>query len=191
MAPPKKGTRGNAGKQARRRIREPGSDGTGLQFVRDPAEDVLHRTGQRQPTTWRTRASSRSRGACFDTGYRTRLWTMRQYAGYATAEESNERFRYLLEQGQTGLSVAFDLPTQMGYDSDHPWHKAKSERSASPSTPCEDMEFLLAKHPLGSGHDFDDHQRARSDPARHVRGGCRKAGRLSRKSLAARYRTTS
>ncbi|HOG45784.1 MAG TPA: methylmalonyl-CoA mutase family protein, partial [Anaerolineae bacterium] len=53
------------------------------------------------------------------TMYRGRLWTMRQYAGYATAEESNRRYRYLLQQGQTGLSVAFDLPTQIGYDSDH------------------------------------------------------------------------
>src|SRR5678809_703666 len=52
------------------------------------------------------------------TMYRSRLWTMRQYAGFATAAETNERFRYLLEQGQTCLSVAFDLPTQMGYDSD-------------------------------------------------------------------------
>src|SRR5260370_8017883 len=52
--------------------------------------------------------------------YQGKLWTMRQYAGYATAAESNARYRYLLEQGQTGLSVAFDLPTQMGYDSDHP-----------------------------------------------------------------------
>ena len=54
------------------------------------------------------------------TMYRSRFWTMRQYAGFATAEETNRRFRYLLEQGQTGLSVAFDLPTQMGYDSDAP-----------------------------------------------------------------------
>src|SRR5438876_659141 len=52
--------------------------------------------------------------------YRSRLWTMRQYAGFGTAEESNRRYRYLLSQGTTGLSVAFDLPTQMGYDSDHP-----------------------------------------------------------------------
>src|SRR6185295_18704381 len=51
--------------------------------------------------------------------YRTRLWTMRQYSGFGTAAQTNERFRYLLAQGQTGLSVAFDLPTQMGYDSDH------------------------------------------------------------------------
>jgi methylmalonyl-CoA mutase N-terminal domain/subunit len=54
------------------------------------------------------------------TMYRGRFWTMRQYAGYASAEESNRRYRYLLEQGQTGLSVAFDLPTQIGYDSDDP-----------------------------------------------------------------------
>ncbi len=52
--------------------------------------------------------------------YRGRLWTMRQFAGFGTAEETNERFRYLLDAGQTGLSVAFDLPTQMGLDSDHP-----------------------------------------------------------------------
>jgi len=54
------------------------------------------------------------------TMYRGRVWSMRQYSGFATAEESNRRFKYLLEQGQTGLSVAFDLPTQIGYDSDHP-----------------------------------------------------------------------
>src|SRR5215217_4871676 len=52
--------------------------------------------------------------------YRGRLWTMRQYAGFGTAAQSNERYRYLLSQGVSGLSVAFDLPTQMGYDSDHP-----------------------------------------------------------------------
>ena len=53
------------------------------------------------------------------TMYRGRLWTMRQYAGFGTAAETNERYRYLLDNGQTGLSVAFDLPTQMGFDSDH------------------------------------------------------------------------
>ena len=56
----------------------------------------------------------------YPTGYRSRLWTMRQYAGFGTAREANARFRYLLAQGQTGLSVAFDLPTQIGLDSDHP-----------------------------------------------------------------------
>ena len=53
------------------------------------------------------------------TMYRSRFWTMRQYAGFASAEESNNRYKYLLQQGQTGLSIAFDLPTQIGYDSDH------------------------------------------------------------------------
>ena len=61
-------------------------------------------------------------------GYRSRLWTMRQYAGYATAEESNRRYRYLLEQGQSGISVAFDLPTQIGYDSDHQLAKGEVGR---------------------------------------------------------------
>ena len=60
-----------------------------------------------------------TRGARSD-GYQGRLWTMRQYAGFGSAEETNRRFRYLLARGQTGLSVAFDLPTQMGYDSDAP-----------------------------------------------------------------------
>ena len=55
----------------------------------------------------------------YTTMYRTRLWTMRQFAGFATAEETNERYKYLLAHGQTGLSVAFDFPTLMGYDSDH------------------------------------------------------------------------
>ena len=59
------------------------------------------------------------------TMYRGRLWTMRQYAGFGTAEESNKRYKYLLHAGQTGLSVAFDLPTQMGYDSDHPMSKGE------------------------------------------------------------------
>ena len=57
--------------------------------------------------------------------YRGRLWTMRQYAGFGTAEETNARFRYLLSQGQTGLSIAFDLPTQLGYDPDHPLAEGK------------------------------------------------------------------
>ena len=64
--------------------------------------------------------------------YRGRPWTMRQYAGFASAEESNERYRYLLDQGQTGLSVAFDLPTQLGYDSDDP--RARGRGRAAPAS---------------------------------------------------------
>jgi methylmalonyl-CoA mutase N-terminal domain/subunit len=81
--------------------------------------------------------------------YRSRLWTMRQYAGFATAEETNRRFRYLLEHGQTGLSVAFDLPTQMGYDSDAPEAAGEVGRVGVPISSLADMEALLEGLPLG------------------------------------------
>src|SRR3954451_9451152 len=83
------------------------------------------------------------------TMYRSRFWTMRQYAGFATAAETNERFRYLLEQGQTGLSVAFDLPTQMGYDSDAPEAEGEVGRVGVPIASLADMETLFAGIPLG------------------------------------------
>ncbi|MDQ2690307.1 MAG: methylmalonyl-CoA mutase family protein [Chloroflexota bacterium] len=76
-------------------------------------------------------------------GYRTRPWTMRQYAGFGSAEETNRRFRYLLERGQTGLSVAFDLPTQMGYDSDDPMVVGEVGRVGVPIDSVADMELLL------------------------------------------------
>jgi len=76
-------------------------------------------------------------------GYLGRPWTMRQYAGYGSAEETNRRFRYLLEQGQTGLSVAFDLPTQMGYDSDDPMAAGEVGRVGVPIDSLADMELLL------------------------------------------------
>src|SRR6187401_2910182 len=81
--------------------------------------------------------------------YRSRLWTMRQYAGFATAEETNERFRYLLDHGQTGLSVAFDLPTQMGYDSDAPEAEGEVGRVGVPISSLADMSVLLDGLPLG------------------------------------------
>ena len=80
--------------------------------------------------------------------YRGRFWTMRQYAGYATAAESNRRFRYLLDQGQTGLSVAFDLPTQIGYDSDAPEAQGEVGRGGVAIDSLEDMETLLDGIPL-------------------------------------------
>jgi methylmalonyl-CoA mutase, N-terminal domain len=76
-------------------------------------------------------------------GYRGRGWTMRQYAGFGSAEETNRRFRYLLERGQTGLSVAFDLPTQMGYDSDDPMAVGEVGRTGVPIDSIGDMEVLL------------------------------------------------
>ncbi len=84
------------------------------------------------------------------TMYRSRFWTMRQYAGFATAAETNERFRYLLGQGQTGLSVAFDLPTQMGYDSDAPQAEGEVGRVGVPISSLVDMETLFRDIPLGT-----------------------------------------
>jgi methylmalonyl-CoA mutase N-terminal domain/subunit len=80
--------------------------------------------------------------------YRTRPWTMRQYAGFGTAEETNRRFKYLLEKGQTGLSVAFDLATQIGYDSDHPMARGEVGRTGVAIDSLEDMERLFTGIPL-------------------------------------------
>jgi len=82
------------------------------------------------------------------TMYRGRVWSMRQYSGFATAEESNRRFKYLLEQGQTGLSVAFDLPTQIGYDSDHPLSAGEVGKVGVPINSLSDMELLFNGIPL-------------------------------------------
>ncbi len=80
--------------------------------------------------------------------YRSRLWTMRQYAGFASAEESNKRYHFLLSQGTTGLSVAFDLPTQMGYDADHPISEGEVGKVGVSISSLEDMETLLDSLPL-------------------------------------------
>src|ERR1700758_4369592 len=81
--------------------------------------------------------------------YRGRPWTIRQYAGYGSAEETNERFRYLLERGQTGLSVAFDLPTQLGYDSDDARAAGEVGRTGVAIDSLADMELLFDGIPLG------------------------------------------
>jgi len=72
-----------------------------------------------------------------------RPWTMRQYSGFGTADETNRRFKYLLEQGQTGLSVAFDLPTQIGYDSDHPMSMGEVGKVGVPVDSLKDMELIF------------------------------------------------
>jgi methylmalonyl-CoA mutase N-terminal domain/subunit len=82
------------------------------------------------------------------TMYRGRFWTMRQYAGFATAEETNRRYKYLLDHGQTGLSVAFDLPTQIGYDSDHPLAEGEVGKSGVAIDSLKDMEILFDGIPL-------------------------------------------
>ncbi len=84
----------------------------------------------------------------YPTMYRGRLWTMRQYAGFGSAQETNERFRYLLDQGQTGLSVAFDLPTQMGYDSDHRMAQGEVGRVGVAIDTLDDFKTLMSGIPL-------------------------------------------
>src|SRR5437588_11910142 len=81
--------------------------------------------------------------------YRGRLWTMRQFAGFGTAEETNERFRYLLDHGQTGLSTAFDMPSLMGHDSDHPRSEGEVGREGVAVDTLDDMETLFAGIPTG------------------------------------------
>src|SRR6186997_1859915 len=80
--------------------------------------------------------------------YRGRPWTIRQYAGFGSAEESNARYRYLLERGQTGLSIAFDLPTQLGYDSDDPRASGEVGRTGVAIDSIADMELLFDQIPL-------------------------------------------
>src|SRR5436190_13643708 len=82
------------------------------------------------------------------TMYRGRLWTMRQYAGFGSAAETNKRFKYLLANGQTGLSVAFDLPTQMGFDSDHPLAAGEVGRTGVAIDTLRDMEAVFEGIPL-------------------------------------------
>ena len=80
--------------------------------------------------------------------YKDKLWTMRQYAGFTSAEESNRRFHYLLEQGVSGLSVAFDLPTQIGYDSDHPMSEGEVGKVGVPISTIHDMDLLFKNIPV-------------------------------------------
>src|SRR5438093_8156378 len=82
------------------------------------------------------------------TGYRAKLWTMRQFAGFGSAFDTNRRFKYLLEHGQTGLSTAFDLPTLMGYDSDHPFSEGEVGKCGVAISSREDMEVLFDGIPL-------------------------------------------
>lgn len=85
----------------------------------------------------------------YPTMYRARFWTMRQYAGFGTAEQTNKRFKYLLEHGQTGLSVAFDFPTQVGYDCDHPMATGEVGKVGVSASTLRDMEILFDGIPLG------------------------------------------
>ena len=89
--------------------------------------------------------------------YRGKLWTMRQYAGFSTAEESNKRYHYLLSQGVHGLSVAFDLPTQIGYDSDHRLAEGEVGKVGVAIDSIEDMQTLIQRNKIGRCNHFHDH----------------------------------
>ena len=112
--------------------------------------------------------------------YRGRLWTMRQFAGFGTAAETNERFRYLLEHGQTGLSTAFDMPTLMGYDSDHPRSRGRGRPRGRGDRLARRHGDALLRDPAGRGLDLDDDQLAGGDAARVLRLRRRGAGRAAR-----------
>ena len=103
----------------------------------------------------------RSPAACTRPGYRGRLWTMRQYAGFGTAAESNRRYRYLLERGTTGLSVAFDLPTQIGYDSDDPHAAGRGGPRGRGHRQPRGHGDAARRHPARARLHLDDHQRHR------------------------------
>ena len=123
--------------------------------------------------------------------YRGRLWTMRQYAGFGTAEATNERFKFLLDAGQTGLSCAFDLPTQMGYDSDHPRAEGEVGKVGVAIDSLDDMRLLLAGLPLDQVTTSMTINSTAVDPAAALPTGRRGAGRRRRQARAARSRTTS
>ncbi len=112
--------------------------------------------------------------------YRKQTWTMRQYAGYASAKESNERYRYLLSKGSTGLSMAFDLPTQLGLDSDNPRCLGEVGPHGRGDRHDRRHAHRLRRHPARPGLHVDDDQRAGGLPAAALRAGRRGAGRAQR-----------
>ena len=119
--------------------------------------------------------------------YRGRLWTMRQFAGFGTAEETNERFRYLLDHGQTGLSTAFDMPSLMGHDSDQRASLGEVGREGVAVDTLDDMETLFAGIDLGEVSGVDDDQRAGGDHD----GLLRRRGRGERRPGASAWRARS
>ena len=121
--------------------------------------------------------------------YRGRLWTMRQFAGFGTAAETNERFHYLLEHGQTGLSTAFDMPTLMGFDSDHPRSRGRGRPGGRRDRLARRHGDVVPRHSARRGLDVDDDQRAGGDPARVLPLRRRGAGRRRASSLRGTIQT--
>ena len=122
--------------------------------------------------------------------YRDRLWTMRQYAGFSSPEDTNERYRYLIEHGSTGLSMAFDLPTQLGRDSDDPLCHGEVGRTGVPIDTIEDMRICFDQIPLDEVSTSMTINAPGGDPAAALRTRRRGAGRRRPSSCAGRSRTT-
>ena len=123
--------------------------------------------------------------------YRGKLWTMRQFAGFGTAEETNERFRYLLDHGQTGISTAFDMPSLMGYDSDHPRSLGEVGREGVAIDSLADMETLFDGIPARRGLHLDDDQLRGGDAARRSTSASASSRAFRATSCAGRSRRTS
>ena len=112
------------------------------------------------------------------TMYRGRRWTMRQFAGFGSAEDTNRRYKFLLARGQTGLSVAFDFPTLMGYDSDHRPLRGRGREVRRCDLVARGHGRPLRRYPARSGLDVDDHQRTRRDSVLLLRRGGGAPGRF-------------
>ncbi len=119
----------------------------------------------------------------YPTMYRSRHWTMRQIAGFGTGEDTNKRFKYLITQGQTGLSTDFDMPTLMGYDSDDPMSEGEVGREGVAVDTLADMEALYRRHRSREDLGFDDDQSVGVDPARDVRRAGEEARLRSEQAL--------
>ena len=125
------------------------------------------------------------------TGYRSRRWTMRMFAGFGAAEDTNARFRQLLAAGQTGLSIAYDMPTLYGYDTDDPEAEGEFGTCGVGVSSLADMEVLLGGPAARSGLDVDDDQLAGRADLGDVHRGRREGRRPARRASRGRPRTTS
>jgi methylmalonyl-CoA mutase, N-terminal domain len=144
----------NPEKTAAPSVHDPGSTERALQFTTVSGHPIRRLYTPADLANWNAARDLGDPGAppytrgIHPTMYRGRLWTMRQFAGFGTAEDTNSRFRYLLSQGQTGLSVAFDLPTLMGYDSDHHLARGEVGKCGVAISSLADMELLFEQIPL-------------------------------------------
>ena len=174
-------------REGRRRAVSTSESGLPIEPVYGPG-----RPGRVRPRgrSWASPAGTRSPAGVYPTMYTGRPWTMRQYAGFGTAQESNERYHQLVARGTGGLSVAFDLPTQMGYDSDDPMAARRGRQGRRRDRLDRGHAHAVRRHPARPGLDVDDDQRARRRAAAALPARRRGAGRRRGRRSPARSRTT-